>query len=297
MAIRNHSVFELKSITNRNMSNFSFRLMAMAIGILTSTAIGISSAVAGALPSLKQSSTSSDVKTDFPLQPISFKTNLNDSIPQPGIIAQAAPNKKEPIGIGVTARVSTLGLGLDVSKSFSSQFDARLGFNFGSLKSTRTDSGITYDANLNLSSFQLMGDYYPFGGGFRVTGGLLSQSNRFAVTSKPDGSGNYNIDGNQIPVDQVGTLTGEFKYANSIAPYLGIGFGRPSTEGFGFNADLGVMFTGSPKVTLNPSQEVADPAIRAQVRTAINNQARTTENELKGFNVYPVLSIGVSYGF
>ena len=280
------------------MSNFNFRLTAISIGMLASALMGASSAVAGEVAALEQPVVNlTDLRTDIKLQPISFRTNLNDAIPQAGAIAQATPLAKQPLGIGVTARVGTLGLGLDVTKSFTSQLDARLGFNFGSFKTTRTDSGISYDANLNLSSFQLLGDYYPFGGGFRVTGGLLSQGNKFAVTSKADGTGNYNINGNQIPVAQVGTLTGEYKYPNSIAPYLGIGFGRPSTEGFGFNADLGVMFTGSPKVTLNPSQEPADPAIRAQVRAEIDSQARKTENDLKGFNLYPVLSVGLSYGF
>jgi hypothetical protein len=58
---------------------------------------------------------------------------------------------------------------------------------------------------------------------------------------------------------------------------------------------LGVMFTGSPKVSLNASNPAFNnnPITRAQ----LDNQARQTENDLKGFNVYPVLSIGLSYGF
>ena len=278
------------------MSNFNFRLTVVSIGMLASAAMGVSSAVAGEVATTEQPVISQDLKTDLGLQPISFKTNLNDAIPQTGAIAQATPATKQRLGIGVTARIGTLGLGLDVTKSITPQIDARLGFNFGSAKSTRTDSGISYDANLNLSSFQLLGDYYPFGGGFRVTGGLLSQSNKFSVTSKAD-NGTYNINGNQFNVADMGTITGEYKYANSIAPYLGIGFGRQSTEGFGFNADLGVMFAGSPKVTLRPSLTTTDPAIRAQVSAEVDNQARKTENDLKGFNLYPVLSIGFSYGF
>jgi hypothetical protein len=171
-----------------------------------------------------------------------------------------------------------------------------LGVNFGNVGFNRTDSGINYDSQLNLSSVQLFGDYYLFGGNsFRITGGLVAQNNRFSVTSKPSGSGTYTIDNQTFSASQVGNLTGEFKYANSIAPYLGIGFGRATNEGFGFNAELGVMFTGAPRVSLNASNPAFnnDPTTRG----AIDNQIRQTENDLKGFNIYPVLSVGVSYGF
>jgi hypothetical protein len=211
-------------------------------------------------------------------------------------IQQSATSARQPLGVGVTARVGTLGIGLDIGKSLSPQFDARLGFNFGNVGFSRTDSGINYDSQLNLSSVQLFGDYYLFGGNsFRITGGLVAQNNRFSVTGKPSGSGNYTIDNQSFSASQVGNLTGEFKYANAIAPYLGIGVGRSTNEGFGFNAELGVMFTGAPKVTLNAS----DPAFNNNptTRGALDNQVRQTENDLKGFNIYPVLSVGVSYGF
>jgi hypothetical protein len=207
----------------------------------------------------------------------------------------STPNSKQNLGLGVTARVGTLGLGVDVAKSFSPQFSGRLGFNFGNVNTNRTESGVSYDAKLNLSSVQLLGDYHPFGGGFRITGGLLAQNNKFAVTGKPDGNGSYAIDNTTYTAAQVGNLTGEYQYGNSIAPYLGIGFGQPANEGFGFNADLGVMFTGSPKVNLTANNPTFNN--NSTTRTALDRQERQTENDLKGFNVYPVLSVGVSYGF
>ncbi len=221
--------------------------------------------------------------------------NLTDSVIALNQAPTPEPSSKQPLGLGVTARVGTLGLGVDVAKSFSPQFSGRLGFNFGSVNSSRTESGVSYDAKLNLSSVQLLGDYHPFGGGFRITGGLLSQSNKFAVTGKPDANGTYTIDNTTYNANQVGSLTGEYQYGNSIAPYLGIGFGQPANEGFGFNADLGVMFTGSPKVSLSASNPTFNND--STTRAGLDRQERQTENDLKGFNVYPVLSVGVSYGF
>jgi hypothetical protein len=280
------------------MLNFKFlRLAAISIGMSIFTATGVSSVQAEELAAvLSPADLNPGLKMDIGLQPISFKESLGNSIPQRIAIGQAAPTVREPIGLGVTARVGTLGIGADVTKSFTSQIDGRLGFNFGNVGFNRTDSGINYDSTLNLSSFHLFGDYYPFGGGsFRVTGGLVAQNNKFSVTSKPAANGSYTINNTQYSANDVGSLTGEFKYANSIAPYLGIGFGKPASEGLGFNADLGVMFTGAPKVSLNASNPTFnnDPTTRAQ----IDNQVRQTENDLKGFSVYPVLSVGISYGF
>ncbi len=225
------------------------------------------------------------IAQDLPLKPSS----------QPIANTPVNANQKQPLGLGVNPQIGTLGIGISVAKSLTPQVNGRLGFNFGKLDASRTDSGISYDSQLNLSSVQLFGDYYPFSSsGFRVTGGLVAQNNTFSVTSKPS-NGSYTIDNVQYPASTVGNLTGEYKYANSIAPYVGIGIGKSTNDGFGFNADLGLMFTGAPKVSLNASNPIFNNS--PVTRTQLDNQVRQTESDLKGFNVYPVISVGLSYGF
>jgi hypothetical protein len=269
------------------------RLTAIAIGVLLLNAISINPATARkTIAIIDRQTAKPGLGLDIGLDPIIPASPTK----RMAVSQNSTTQTKESAGIGVSARVGTLGIGVDVAKSLTPQFNARLGFNFGNISANRTDSGINYDAQLNFSSIQLVGDYYPFASSsFRVTGGLVAQNNRFAVTSKPSGNGVYTIDGNQFSASSVGTLSGEYKYGNSIAPYLGIGIGKSTNEGFGFNADLGVMFAGSPKVSLTASNPAFNnnPITRAQ----LDNQVRQTENDLKGFNVYPVLSIGLSYGF
>jgi hypothetical protein len=291
------------------------RLLATAIGIICANAIAMNSALAGELVSIIDRSPAKQGRgLAIGLQPIipskiSQKPRINRRmeiglapiIPfklaqTPSTDPNIAANSKQPTGWGVTTKVATLGFGIDVSKSFTPQFNGRLGVNFGNVGLNRTDSGVDYDGQLKLSSVQLFGDYYPFGSSsFRLTGGFVAQNNRVAVTSKPSSNGTYTIAGNQYAASSVGTLNGEYAYGNSIAPYLGIGIGKSTNEGLGFNADLGVMFTGSPKVSLTASNATFNN--NATTRAQIDNQARQTENDLRGFNVYPVLSIGLSYGF
>jgi hypothetical protein len=212
------------------------------------------------------------------------------------LLALQAPTRAQMSGTAVNASISTLGVGVNLNQNITSQFGARLGVNFGSIGANRSESGIDYNATLDLSSVQLLGDFYPFGGsGFRVTGGLAYQNNRLSVNSQPPAGNTYTINNIQYSATDVGALRGEFQYANSIAPYLGIGFGQAKPEGLGFTADVGLLFTGGPKVNLNATNPLfnSNPTTRAQ----IDAQARQTENDLRGFNVYPVLSVGVSYGF
>jgi hypothetical protein len=270
------------------------RMISSMIGILAINAIMTNTATAAEIVSIVDRSTPQPgLGLDIGLQPILAQDSSKQLAVDPGTTTATV---KQSAGIGVTTRVGTLGIGVDVAKSVTPQLNGRVGFNFGNISSNRTDSGINYDAQLNLSSVQLFGDYYPFSSsGFRVTGGLLAQNNRFGVTSKPSATGTYTIANTVYQTSDVGTLTGEYKYANSIAPYIGIGIGKSSSEGLGFNADLGVMFTGSPQVSLSASNSTFNN--NAITRAQLDNQARQTENDLKGFNVYPVLSIGLSYGF
>ncbi|WP_310489122.1 hypothetical protein [Chamaesiphon sp. VAR_69_metabat_338] len=291
------------------------RLSAMAIGIIGANALAIDAALAkGWVGIIDRSPVRHGRGLDIGLQPIiptrvtrapaierGMAIGLAPIIPfklaqTPTPDRSIATSNRQPLGVGIAAKVGTLGFGVDASKSLTPQLNARLGVNFGNVGFNRTDSGINYDAQLKLSSIQLFGDYYPSSNSsFRITGGFVAQNNRVAVTSKPSGNGTYTIAGNQYAASSVGTLNGEYAYGNSIAPYLGIGIGKSTNEGLGFNADLGLMFTGSPKVSLTAS----NPAFNdnATTRAQIDNQARQTENDLRGFNVYPVISVGVSYGF
>lgn len=278
------------------MSQFNrYHLTTISIGIWIVSTISTNPAAANEQVAIIDKATPPvGLGLDIGLQPIIIN-DIAQKSPKPPIAVDplTTTSARQPLGLGVSTRLGTLGIGVDVAKSITPQLNGRLGFNFGNLSTNRTDSGINYDSQLNLSSVQLVGDYYPFSNnGFRFTGGLIAQSNKFSVTSKPS-NGSYTIDGKQYTTSEVGTLTGEYKYGNSIAPYLGIGIGKSTNEGFGFNADLGVMFAGSPKVTLNAS----NPAFNNNTRAQIDNQARQTENDLQGFNLYPVLSIGLSYGF
>jgi hypothetical protein len=58
------------------------------------------------------------------------------------------------------------------------------------------------------------------------------------------------------------------------------------------------MFTGSPKVNLTPQfGAAATPQIQDQIQSDVERERQQLENDLKWLNIYPVLSLGISYQF
>jgi hypothetical protein len=219
--------------------------------------------------------------------------------PAPDSTATAEPKKW---GVGVRAQASTLGLfGVDAGYMFSDRFHARLGFDVGGFGYNTTNSGVDYDANASLSNIHLLGDYFPFGSGLRLTGGLIFQNNRLTGNAKTSSNGTVTLDGQTYSLGaagQVSNIAAEASYGSGVAPYLGIGYGTPISPGLSFNAELGFMFPGSPSVRLTPTVSPLVPQATAdQIIQQTRQQEATTNRDIAGFTVYPVLSIGLSYAF
>lgn len=175
------------------------------------------------------------------------------------------------------------GLGLGYATSVSPDWAVRGQLNWlakQSYSGNVSDFGSNANLSIDLtwSSVQLVGDWYPGAGGFRLTGGVVFNDNKITLT----GTGNVN--------GTPGTVNGEIKMSQDPAPYLGLGYSiRPrAAKGLGFNVDAGVMFQ-NPKASLSATggPSAADvEAQRAKMQEAID--------QLK---VMPVLAVGVSYSF
>jgi hypothetical protein len=231
--------------------------------------------------------------------------------PAPTIEAQKpepAPQNNEPKkwAVGVHTQLSTTGfVGVDAGYKFSPNLHARLGLNTIGFNVDYTSQGIDYKSKFNPTNVHLLGDFFPFGGGLRLTGGLVFQSNQFNATGTPNSSAlpggvptQISLGGTTYNISDVGTVSSEGSFSNSVAPYLGIGFGTPISPGLGFNFDAGVMFAGSANVKLRANIPSSVPAaLQTQIRNSLADQERRTNNDIGGFNVYPVVSIGISYAF
>jgi len=139
-------------------------------------------------------------------------------------------------------------------------------------------------------------------GGFRLTGGLVYNATEVTGSSLPPASGVYDIGGVPVPVGLVGTLDGKVEF-DPIVPYAGLGWGRApgSGSGFGVTLDLGVIFQGEGEVTLTPiipaGSPLNEPLAREALQILIEREERDLQDDIVDYDMYPVVSLGISYRF
>ena len=206
--------------------------------------------------------------------------------------APAAPESDSAGGVGVTVKVGTLGAGGDVTIGANDYFGVRLGangLNYSGSSSIENNSSIYGD--FEWLTYSALLDVYPFGGGFRLSGGGMLNKNKVKLQADLDKP--VELDGNDFSLSD---LHGEVTFANT-APYLGIGYGNAvGADGrWHFACDFGVMFQGSPKVSA--SATASDPALQPAVDAAMANEISKIQNDANAFKYYPVISVGISYRF
>jgi hypothetical protein len=200
-----------------------------------------------------------------------------------------------PVEFAVSAKVSTLGLGAEVLTKITPRINARLGINTFDYDFSETESGIEYDIELQLSSCALLCDWHPFEGGFRISGGLVLNNNELEMIGRQSASATYTIDDTIYTSDQVGTLKAEIDF-NDIVPYAGIGWGNAfgGDKRWGFVFGIGVVFQGSPEVSLTATGTSASDAT---FQAELANEKKQLEDELEDFKYYPVIALSITYKF
>jgi len=210
----------------------------------------------------------------------------------------------------VYGKAGILGIGAGYSHSINEHFGVRADFStVGTYDADGTADNLKYDAEFKANQLGLYGDWFPFGGSFRVTAGLHSRKLEASIVGRQDG-GSISIGGIDVGsgLNDDDTATGKVKW-DSVAPYLGIGWGHGNKKpGFGFIADIGVSF-GSPKTSLGVSNSLYGklkaaeinlnmiPGNNYNVDEEIEKQRREIDDEVAGISIFPHVFFGVSYRF
>ncbi|MDA8093666.1 MAG: hypothetical protein M0T84_07075 [Betaproteobacteria bacterium] len=193
----------------------------------------------------------------------------------------------------VGLKVGTLGYGIEGVRALSDTVNLRFGYNAYNWSKTKTSGGVSYDGTLKLESFDVLADWHPFGNGFRFTGGVMYDNNKFDVSGQPS-SGAYTINGHTYSAAEVGSLNGSINW-NNAAPYIGIGYGDAVAAGspWTFMVDVGALYQGSASVSLTAT----NPTHNASLTSDVSASQSTLQSDLNSYKWYPVASIGVEYRF
>jgi hypothetical protein len=189
--------------------------------------------------------------------------------------------------VAITAKLGSLGLGVEGTFGLTEQFNARLGLSKYSFDRSETVSDIDYDLDLELQSISVLADWHPFRSKFRFTAGLMSNGNELTGSSVAQ---SVNINGTDYAVG----LDSKLDF-DSTAPYFGIGWGNAvaADKGWGFNVDLGIMYQGSGNVTLTAT----GPNASLVPSDDLAAEERSFEDDIRDYKYYPVFSFGASYKF
>lgn len=205
--------------------------------------------------------------------------------------------------VAITGKGGTLGVGAELTVRLAPQLNGRLGINGYNYSDRREASDIEYDAEANLRTATALLDWHPGGGGFRLSAGAVYNDTRIEGSSLPPASGSYIIGGVPVPVSLVGTLDAEADF-DPVVPYVGLGWGNAVGQSgrVGFSLDIGAIFQGQADVTLIPvlppdSPIHTTPGARELLDILLEREAQDLEEEVADYDVYPVVSIGVSYRF
>jgi hypothetical protein len=186
---------------------------------------------------------------------------------------------------GVGVRAGTTGVGVDLGGDVLPTLGWRLGVSGMNVNTHVDTDDVRYDAKAKVLTGSLLLDWSPLGP-FRISGGFMPNRNKIDLTGQPSGGGSF-------PAGS--SLTGEVKPERSFAPYLGVGYGNVWTRGVNFYFDLGIMFQGSPQVSL--SCQSANPADCATAQGRLEEERQKIQDKVDRYKYYPVANIGLTIGW
>lgn len=207
------------------------------------------------------------------------------------------------LGGAAQAQDSYVGLGLPglLTLGYASPMGSNWGLRgefAGGLSASKDGitEGVNARGSVKANRVGVFADYFPFGGGFRLVGGLTA--NDIKGNFDAIGSGTSVINGKTV------NMAGEFfsvelKYP-SVTPYLGIGYGHQAStvKGLGFYADLGVMvgsFDTSVKTSLANKKTADGKSLITQ--SDIDAQTQKLRDSVSSLSVLPSVSLGLVYRY
>jgi hypothetical protein len=216
------------------------------------------------------------------------------------VVAGLFPVMANASNFAAYGSAGTNGFGLGAGTALNENFGARLGFNTLKVSTTQKDANGNYGIDLKLMTVSGLADYYPWAGKFRTTAGAVYNGNKAAITAQPTGTGTYVFNNQTYQASDIGTFSGEMTF-NSVAPYLGIGWGNPAAQDkqWGMTMDIGVLFQGSPKVsnTVTCGAAAINSGQCTNLQADVAAGATKLETDSKNFKYMPVVNVGISYRF
>jgi hypothetical protein len=203
--------------------------------------------------------------------------------------------------VAMSVRAGTAGVGLDLDLGLSPSIGIRIGFSGFNIDHSIDTSDVNYDGRLKLRTVTGLLDWYVLRGSFHLTAGIAGNGTRLDVVGRPS-QGSYTVNGTTYSSSQLGSLSGELKFGNSVSPYLGFGWGNSAGEGGHLHVlfDVGAIYGGTPSVSLTAQCGPAAPpgsALCDQIQGSVASERQKLRDKASLLQWYPVVSLGIAVRF
>ena len=119
------------------------------------------------------------------------------------------------LGIGVG--LGTLGIGLEVATPVAEKLNVRGILSGATITYSDIVDGDEFDLDLTIIALGAVADYHVFDGGFRLSGGLLTNGSGVDMSDKPGDIGNeWEINDVYYNADEVGAFHGELSFSGLV---------------------------------------------------------------------------------
>lgn len=221
------------------------------------------------------------------------------------------PHEDRTAKIGIGAKISLLGIGIEAATPISHRLNLRGGFNFLNYSRGFNNDGIQYNGTLNFRSAEAHLDWYVLGGFHISPGVLFYNGNKLTATASVPAGQTFSLGGTEYESDPSGanpiTGNGQLTWPKA-APSILAGFGNilpRSGRHFGFNFEVGGEYMGAPTVGLNLQGTACDStgancvnaATDPGVQSSIQAQEKKINHDLSPFKFFPQISLGFGINF
>lgn len=220
-------------------------------------------------------------------------------------------------GIAIAPKFGLAGIGFDVATPLVQQrLNLRGGASFLSYSpSTITTDNININGAIKFQNADVMVDFFPFHGRFRLSGGATVYNNTglTATLSVPTGQSftvggtDYYSEPYNAVTNPAGPITGSGTFTfggNKIAPRATIGTGNmlPKKGRFTFQSEIGFQYFSAPTVVYNISGTGCQNYTAGVYsncgpipQSNVTDEQNKLQNDLTDLRFFPIVSFGLSY--
>ncbi len=198
------------------------------------------------------------------------------------------------ISAGISA--GTLGVGPEVGVRLNRTLGVRANAMLADTRLVDVDArsdDIDFDGRLRTRSVGAMLDFYPGGGGFRLSAGFRLNGHKAVLKATP--TTNTTIGARTVTPVQVGTLRASYR-VRDWAPAVTVGYAGDIAPRLTLGVEAGAVYHGAPRITALRSQGGTlsdDPGFAAE----LESERMLIQNDIGDYKFYPVVQASLALRF